>query len=295
MTFTLGSLRNTHVYTELANKCRSYSVLISLNPDLRQGGSGTLITYKKYCGILSATHVIAEQTNARNIFAPIQKTENPKIFLNDRISIKRLIFLETSVGIHALQQREWPEGALDICLIQLEQEEFLSVLYKSGKRSVDLSEHKTKYLNDFEKYCGLDRNHNWTWAVDGSPREDAIQNDCGILESRFDGLYLCGGSKDGSTYRTQLLTLVSAPFDRESDISVHDLGPTVDSIPSKFGGISGGGMWQVSFSGNSVPEAINEMFFSGVCVAGKPQECLYARGPSALYDIFTNYLDIVLS
>jgi hypothetical protein len=51
-------------------------------------------------------------------------------------------------------------------------------------------------------------------------------------------------------------------------------------------------MHQVCFKGNNgFPEAVDEMFFSGICVAGEPQKCLYSRGPSALYDIFTTYLD----
>jgi hypothetical protein len=190
-----------------------------------------------------------------------------------------------------LQEKDWPEGTLDICLIQLNPDEFNSVLQKSGKRAVDLQEYKTKYLNNSEKYCSFERNHDWIWAVDGYPREGGSQNDQGILEFKFDGLYLCGGSKEGCTYKTQQLTFVSAPFDSFADLSSHDLGPTSNLMPSKFGGISGAGMWQMSFSGNGVPEAIDEMLFSGICVAEIPQECLYARGPSALYDVFTCYLD----
>jgi hypothetical protein len=51
-------------------------------------------------------------------------------------------------------------------------------------------------------------------------------------------------------------------------------------------------MWQLSISGkDGVPEEIDEMFFSGICVAGVQGECLYSRGPYALYDIFAKYLD----
>jgi len=102
---------------------------------------------------------------------------------------------------------------------------------------------------------------------------------------------VCGGSKIG-TYKTDPLTLVQSPFDRDADRLQHDLGPTLDALPSKFGGISGAGMHQISFYGEEgTLKGIAETFFSGVCVAGIPGECLYSRGPSALYDIFIAYLD----
>lgn len=291
MTFTLGGLRNSPLILELSERCRSHSILISPSPRLSDGGSGTLVKYKNLYGILGATHVISQHTNSSSIFSPILRTLDPTYFLNVEIPVKAFIYLETPDGIEALQGKNWPEGALDICLIQLDPLIFDFILQVSGKKAVDLQMHKTKYLKDFDKYCAEERCRDWIWAVDGAPRQGSTQDFQGVLISKFDGLYLCGGSKHGSTFKTQQLTLVSSPFDNSADLSCHDLGPTADLIPSQFGGISGGGMWQVSFSGSEVPEAIDEMFFSGVCVAGIAQECLYARGPSSLYDIFTNYLD----
>ncbi len=168
-----------------------------------------------------------------------------------------------------------------------------AILYASGKQAVDLAFYKDKYSKDFEKYCSYDSNKNRSWAIEGSPREDAKQNSQDILESKYDGIYLFGGSKSGSTYRTQPLTLVKSPFDKEADVSFHDLGPSTDEIPSKFSGISGGGMWQVSFYGtNGLPEEIEEMFFSGVCVSETP-ESLHCRGPESLYRVFITYLDSI--
>jgi len=57
----------------------------------------------------------------------------------------------------------------------------------------------------------------------------------------------CGGAMEGATYKTDSLTFVRPPFDREADRGKHDLGPTTDQLPSTFGGISGGGMWQLRF------------------------------------------------
>lgn len=51
-------------------------------------------------------------------------------------------------------------------------------------------------------------------------------------------------------------------------------------------------MWQLRFKGvDNMPQSIDEMFFSGIFVAGIDQKHLSSRGPSALYDIFTSYLD----
>lgn len=292
MTFALGKLRDKPVYTELAERCRAQSVMISPTPNLREGGSGTLATYRNLCGIIGATHVLAQHIDTETIYAPIQKTDDPTIFLNIPISIKKTIYLETLNGIKALQGNHWPEGALDICFIQLDPALFNYLLQVSGKKAVDLSKQRAKFIKDPQKYYLSDQNNIWSWAVDGAPREGAFQNNHNILESRFDGLYVCGGSMQGETYKTQPLTLVLPNYDSSADLICHDLGPTTDLLPDKFGGISGGGMWQISFCGkDGVPEEIDEMFFSGICVAGVQGECLYSRGPSALYDVFSKYLD----
>lgn len=294
MTFTLSSLRNTKLCSDLAFITRQHSVLISPTSYLGEGGSGTLIKYKNFFGILTATHVIADQININAIYSPILKTSDPTYFLNALIPIKSIIHLETSEGIAALRKRNWAEGALDICLINLEKNVFDAVLNASGKQAVDLCIYKDKYNKDFEKYCSHNSINNWSWAIEGSPREEVTQGSQGILESRYDGMYLCGGSKDDVTYRTQPLTLVRQPFDKDADISCHELGPSADALPSKFSGISGGGMWQVSFYGeNGEPKGIEEIFFAGLCVC-ETEKSLHCRGPESLYQIFIAYLETML-
>lgn len=103
MTFALSALRGRLVYTELAEKCRAQSIPISSVPNLAAGGSGTLATYKNLCGILSATHVFADDINTTVIYSPLQKTNNPATYLNIPIQIKKVIYLETTEGIKALQ------------------------------------------------------------------------------------------------------------------------------------------------------------------------------------------------
>lgn len=294
MTVALGNLRGTPAYAELAIRCRPYSVIFSLTRDLREGGSGTLVRYKSLCGLLTATHVMAGHIDARLIYSPLQRTAIPTVFSNTAVPIQRVIYLETVEGIEAFKGTYWPSGCLDICLLEMEHASFDRILQSSGKQVVDLSAYREKYIANKDGYIASDPISHWSWAVDGSPREDSAHDQQRILHSRFDGLYGCGGSKE-RTYKTDPLTLVQAPFDRDADRLQHDLGPTLDVLPSKFGGISGGGMWQVSFHGKGgVVKGIAEMFFSGVCVAGLPGKCLYSRGPTALYDIFTAYLDTLI-
>lgn len=295
MTFTLGNLRQTLAYAELASLCRNHSVMFSPTPNLEEGGSGTLALYKGLCGIISATHVMAKSIDARFIFSPLLKTPDPTLFLNVCIPIKRLLYLETPEGLRALRENNWHSGTLDICFIELYPSVLDCLLHISGKYAVNLLEYKQSYLTRRDKYCSSEHNKDWCWAIDGAPREGAKHNDQLIFESKFDGLYVCGGAMQGSTYKTDPLTLVRPPFDSEADRGKHDLGPTADVIPDKFNGISGGGMWQVSFKGkNGAPESIDEMFFSGICVAGIDQKHLSSRGPSALYEIFTAYLDTLI-
>ena len=204
MTFALSALRGQTIYTELAERCRAQSILISSIPNLAGGGSGTFATYKNLCGIISATHVFADHIDAPMIFSPLQKTDNPTIFLNIPIKIKKIIYLETVEGIKALQGKYWAEETLDICFIQLDRDLFTHLLKISGKKAVDLSKEQEKFSKDFQKYYYSDQNNIWSWAVDGAPREGAFHNNQGILESRFDGLYVCGGSMKGETYKTNL-------------------------------------------------------------------------------------------
>lgn len=75
MTFALSALRGRPVYIELAEKCRAQSILISSVPNLAGGGSGTFATYKSLCGILSATHVFADDINTTMIYSPLEKNK----------------------------------------------------------------------------------------------------------------------------------------------------------------------------------------------------------------------------
>ena len=77
--------------------------MISPTSDLGQGGSGTLARYRDLCGIIGATHVLAKHIDAKTIYAPLQKTADPTVFLSIPISIKNTIYLETPDGIKELQ------------------------------------------------------------------------------------------------------------------------------------------------------------------------------------------------
>lgn len=282
----LGALRGTSVYDELARKLRAFSLLISPTPHLGVGGSGTLVKCKDKVGILTATHVLIYHLDAQCIFAPCRATEDPTFFLNDRIPIKRIIYLETDQGLQELAKTTpYPEDTLDICLIELDTDVFEDILQKSGKKFVDMSVYRDKYNTDFESYCCSC--NDWCWAMDGATRENVMQDDNDILHSRYDGLYVSGGN-----YRSTPLVHVPLSFNGIADLCVHQLGPTLDSLPNNYEGLSGAGVWQVAFTGdNGIPTGIHELFFSGVLVCGRDQEMIASRGPTSLYDIFLCYLD----
>lgn len=285
---TLGSLRNTAVYDTLKQQLRKHSLPISGLPQLGSGGTGTLVKYNGISGILTATHVIADFLDTREIFAPFIATEDPTFFINGRIPIKKFHYLDTEQGLQKLRENaRYSEDFFDICMIELDEDVVDNILKQSKKQIVDLSVYKSKYENNFDYYCCSD--NDWCWAVDGAPREDAVQDNDNILHSRYDGLYVSGGA-----YRTNFPTYVPAKYSMSADLGVHQLGPTLDSLPCSFRGISGAGVWQVAFEGNDGrPTAIQELFFSGIIVCEVTQEKLISRGPSSLYDIFLSYLESI--
>lgn len=285
-TMPISDLRGTKLFNDLANQLRMHSLLISPVPNLEFGGSGTLVKYKNLSGILTATHVMANYLDTREIFSPIVATEDPTVFLNDKVHVKRILYLETACGVELLKGRTkfWPENTLDICFIELDEEVFQAIIQKSLKKPIDLLDYQKKYSANFETYCCA--NNDWIWAFEGSPRLGGQQDSNNILMSRFDGCYLSGGE-----YVTIPLIHVVPSFDRDADLCVHQLGPTKDVIPSTFSGASGAGVWQVRLKGDDgIPTGIHELFFTGVLVAGA-EDILKSRGPSSLYDIFLPYLD----
>jgi len=289
-TMLLSDLRDTKLFNDLACQLRMHSLPISLVPYLGVGGSGTLARYKSLFGILTATHVLANHLETREIFAPFVPTENPYTFLNEKVPVKRILFLETAYGIGLLKAHDkfWPDDTLDICFIEIEEEVFQGIIQKSFKKPIDLLNYQKKYSTNFEAYCCA--NNDWTWAFEGSPRLDAHQNNDNILISRFDGCYLSGGE-----YVTTPLIHVVPSFDRTADLCIHHLGLTKDLLPTTFGGASGAGVWQVRFEGdNGIVKGIHELFFSGVLVA-ESQDALMSRGPNSLYDIFLPYLNTLCS
>lgn len=301
MSFALSALRGTKLFTELGSITRSHSLLVSSKADLSGHGSGTLIKYNNVYGILTATHVFADCIDTKVVFSPIEKTYDPTIFLCRPLPIKQIIHLETTKGLELLKGEKEPDGTLDICLLLMEELDFKKALEISSKSYVDLNLYKKRYEQNFEKYCIPDSARNWSYVIEGYPDEGAHSNQ-NLINFPHDGTYLCGGAMEGATFKTRRLKLIQEPYNNEdADVSYHDFGPTIDKIPQRFGGISGGGMWMVSFSGqNNIPEKIDELFFAGICVSeelknpiGLKSEVirLVCKGPDSLYRIFTSFLE----
>ena len=287
--FSLSYLRGTELFTEIVKKLTLYSMPFSHEADLTVGGTLTFAKYKNFYGFLTVTHVLAKHLNIKEIFAPSIKTKDPNTNLIKRIPIKKIRYLETSEGIRLLSSADakWNANILDICFIEIDENIFKELLKESNKQVVDLQKYQEKYLSNVKKYCSS-LSPNWCWGIVGAPREQAEHNKDNIVISKFDGVYLSGGQ-----YKTDPLKHVHAPFDRDADRCDHEFDTTKDVLPSKFQGISGGGVWQISFCGDTIPEKIDEMFFSGVLIAGSSDD-LISRGPEALYNIFLPYLDSLL-
>ncbi|NGX56744.1 MAG: hypothetical protein K1060chlam5_00990 [Candidatus Anoxychlamydiales bacterium] len=284
-TFPLSDLRGTDLAKKIAKKTFIYTMPFSSENDLTFGGTLTFATYKNFYGFLTATHVLAKHLNIKEIFAPSIKTNDPNTYFIKGIPIKKIRYLETSEGIKLLSRADakWNSSTLDICFIEIDENIFNELLKESNKQVVDLQKYQEKYSSNFKKYCAL--NNNWCWGIVGFPREQAKHDKSNIIISKFDGPFFSGGQ-----YKTDPLKHVHAPFDRDADRCDHEFGTTKDVLPSNFQGISGGGVWQISFCGETIPEKIDEMFFSGVVVAASPDD-LVSRGPEALYNIFLPYLD----
>ncbi len=286
----LSRLRGTDLLNELSCYLRSYSLPISVQPSLKGGGSGTLVSYKSFRGILTATHVMANDLDTREVYAPIKKTSDPSFFLNEKIPVKGILCIETPQAIQLFRDREkdWPENALDICLVEIEEHIFSEIIQKSGKHAINLLSHQENYHKNFDKYCCS--HTDWCWAFYGYPREEANHDEYNILKSRFDGVYVSGGAFRKETPLTQVIV----QSQMGADLWEHQLGKTADILPKSFEGMSGAGVWQISFRGeDGIPLEIDEAFFFGVFVA-QASDCLLTRGPTSLYDIFLNSIYALL-
>lgn len=288
---SLGQLRGTKLHYDIERILRKSSVLFSTSPDLRYGGSGTLVTYKNTQGILTATHVVANSMNIKNFFSPLLQTNDPTLYLPIPFSIEKIILIESQEGISILTKNggyDLAAETLDICLLEISKPIFQKALEISGKVAVDLLQQQQKYLASPAYYWAPNDELIWSWGIYGFPREGTAHDSEGIVHSKNGGLYLSGGK-----YKldTKLTHVIPSFVEQETDICIHEFGPTKDALPNDFSGLSGGGVTQISLlrSKNGSIE-IDEMLFAGVAVSGG-LEFLQSRGLIALYEVFTKHLD----
>lgn len=287
----VSDLKDTPLAASLECFARRYSIPISISSDLTFGGSGTLVQYKNIKGILTATHVVTDAKTTRKIFSPLIKTEDPELFHSLEISIKGIIYIESEEGFNFLEQSEnWPEGTLDICLIEITEPFFKLIIEKSGKDVLDLLACCNKYHLIESKYWAPENNSNWLWGLYGFPREDVVHDQNKIAVSKFPPFLIGGGTYCLDTHN---LKYVNSKFINETaDLGFHKIKSN-DSLPEKFSGISGGGVWQFTLrrlNDNSLD--YEEVFFAGVVIK-EEEGFLCSRGPISLYDIFVPYLESV--
>ncbi|MES2345483.1 MAG: hypothetical protein V4494_06070 [Chlamydiota bacterium] len=147
-----------------------------------------------------------------------------------------------------------------------------------------------KYKKNKKQLTAPDRVHDWFWVIGGSPREQSgpSLNDSSILEFKHGGAFFCGGYIKREMFA---LSMVDEKYrDCDADLIISPLGPTLDVLPFSYGGMSGGGLYQVKLKEIRGHKNIEDLMFAGVFVADNG-ECLVSRGHVSLYEVFCRYLD----
>lgn len=237
------------------------------NPLLSKVGSGTYAIYNNRIIIIVAAHVNRDiEINKLPVFVPN--------FINGNLEplpIKSLFVIDNGPSINKESYSHTP----DLGIIDLPDNFNLEI---KGKKAWNILSDKEKFINNSEKFLKND----WIWVAAGCPTQDAKmiyddQQRRELFDLPYQGTYL-GGRRyqeyiikiDGQDYPTDTLLL---------DIN-EDNSP---AMPLSFGGISGGGVWQVALNDKL---EIAEMFFGGLVSAQSPsypRNYLIAKGPKSIY------------
>lgn len=295
MGYSLSSFKDTNIFNQLVQEIRSSNVILSSNANLYTGGSGTLIKYKNFYGILTATHVLSKNLDQKIIFSPLQKTSDPTFFINERIPVKDFHFIEDQKGINLLKSGVFNEEALDICLIEIEKCTFFRLLHISEKKFVDLEKHRQRLHSNADLYHSTEYKQAFFIVIGGVPRVNAYHQNGNLVTEDADIYY----GKPYEACKTNQLIHVKAGYDLSADLYTLGVNFSYDNLPYTFSGISGGGVWQVAFGGenDNHPDKIEDLIFGGVCVAEVKDEIqcksgpINYRGPESLYYVFIHYLD----
>lgn len=237
-------------------------------------GSGTLIIVNGFPAILTAEHVLAQLRDSDQLGLLTSYRGNPH----------RYTFNQNHIVVHKIAKGDDDSKGPDIGLIALPETNIGRL--KGEKSFFSIDKRRTRFSKGFIK-----SDHGF-WFTSGFPGEFEVDlaPDRGFAAIKgYQGL--CGISGIKKEY-------VDSGYDYlEMSIEYSSDNP---ELPASFGGVSGGGVWQVPLSKNSGGHLeADEYVLSGVVFYQTKLEgnhrLIRCHGRRTVYENIPNYLNDILS
>lgn len=271
--------RSDKLLDDILHYIKDYSTPLLLNTKRSNGeehvrliGSGTLVSILNIFGILTAAHVvdilIKEKSLARPYSLGLIIKDYPH---NYSIPSKYLELINIERG-------QIEANGPDLGFIMLPNSEVGTI--KATKNFHNLDKNRERILTTPPKFNA------GPWAICGIPDEKTIDNifkQESILQKRF--FMFCGV---GSIFKTYTVD----EYDYYDIRVKHDISPI---IPHSFGGVSGGGLWQIPLAESREGEIEpKEYILSGVVFYETGWEGLYqsvrCHGRNSIYDVVYSFI-----
>lgn len=234
-------------------------------------GSGTLIIVNGYHSILTAEHVIAE----------LKGKEHLGLLTSYRGHYHRYTFEKNHLSIHRIARGQIDSEGPDIGLIILPQENIGGL--KAEKSFFNIDGQCDRFIN--KGFMPIDRGFWFTLGFPGA-FESNIKPNHGFAEIKgYKGL--CGISGIHKEYENHGYDYLEMSIEYES----HN-----QNLPKNFGGVSGGGIWQVPLNRNSQGKIEqDEYILSGVIFyqtqLEKNHRILRGHGRKTIYYKIPEYMN----
>ena len=241
---------------------------------MQQIGSGTLIIINSFHSILTAEHVIAQ----------LRSSDRLGLLSSFRGHPHRYIFDQDNLGIHRIGRGKDDSIGPDIGLIVLPRVNIGRLKAEKSFFNVD----KRIELSD-KFFISTDRGFWFTFGFPGEFEED-IQPRRGFAAIKgYQGL--CGISGITKEYEDSGYDYLEMSIEYGIDNS---------DLPSSFGGVSGGGVWQVPLSKDSEGHLKpDEYILSGVIFYQTNLEAnhrlIRCHGRKTVYQNVPNYLKVIIA
>lgn len=297
----LAEIRGTPIQNLISKKVFKHTTALFSTDDqslFEQGsGSGTLATYKGLKGILTAAHVAAHFQHLSYLVLPYSLRDGSKdTWLIKKVPYLDILHIDNLDALLEIEEKEraWDKDFLDIAFITIADDVFDALIAQSTKIPLPLDVYSQKYKGNKKDFSSPARINNWFWPIGGSPREESgrSQKDPSVLEFKYGDVFFSGGIIEREMFALQKIREKYQGYD--ADLIKSPLGPTKDALPQSYGGMSGGGAFQVKLEEINGHKNISDFMFAGVFVADDGKY-LVSRGPVSLYEVFCEYLDDVIT